>query len=70
MIPLRWVEAANDRWLEWDAAGRPDLPGPHIVGVDVARSGEDKTVLAIRRGPVWWSCAGPRKRTRCRPPAG
>ena len=33
-------------------AGRPDLPGPHTVGVDVARTGEDKTVFAIRRGPV------------------
>jgi hypothetical protein len=52
VIPLRWVEAANERWLEWDAAGRPDLPGPHVDGVDVARSGEDKTVIAIRRGPV------------------
>ena len=52
VIPLRWVEAANERWAEWDAAGRPDLPGPHVDGVDVARSGEDKTVIAIRRGPV------------------
>lgn len=52
VIPLRWVEAANERWLEWDEAGRPDLPGPRVAGVDVARSGEDKTVIAIRRGPV------------------
>lgn len=52
VIPLRWLEAANERWLEWDEAGRPDLPGPHVDGVDVARSGEDKTVIAIRRGPV------------------
>ena len=52
VIPLRWVEAANERWQEWDAAGRPGLPGPHRAGVDVARSGEDKTVVAIRLGPV------------------
>jgi hypothetical protein len=52
VIPLRWIEAANERWLEWDEAGRPDLPGPHADGVDVARSGEDSTVIAIRRGPV------------------
>jgi hypothetical protein len=52
VIPLRWVEAANERWLQWDDAGRPDLPGPHVDGVDVARSGEDKTVIAVRRGPV------------------
>jgi hypothetical protein len=52
VIPLRWVEAANERWLSWHDSGRPDLPGPHVDGVDVARSGEDKTVIAIRRGPV------------------
>ena len=52
VVPLRWVEAANERWLEWADAGRPDLPGPHTDGVDVARSGEDSTVIAIRRGPV------------------
>ena len=52
VIPLRWVESANERWLEWHEAGRPDLPGPHVDGVDVARSGEDATVIAIRRGPV------------------
>jgi hypothetical protein len=52
VIPLSWAEAANERWLEWDEAGRPELPGPHTDGVDVARSGEDSTVIAIRRGPV------------------
>jgi hypothetical protein len=52
VIPLRWVEAANERWAEWDANGRPDLPGPHTDGVDVARSGTDRTVIAVRRGPV------------------
>lgn len=52
VIPLRWLEAANERWLEWSEAGKPDLPGPHRDGVDVARSGEDRTVIAIRRGPV------------------
>lgn len=52
VIPLTWVEAANERWLEWDEGGRPEPPGPHVDGVDVARSGEDSTVIAIRRGPV------------------
>jgi len=52
VVPLAWAEAAVERWHEWDHAGRPDLPGPHIIGVDVARSGEDRTVQAIRRGPV------------------
>jgi hypothetical protein len=52
VIPLAWAEAAVERSHEWDQAGRPDLPGPHIIGVDVARSGEDRTVQAIRKNPV------------------
>jgi hypothetical protein len=52
IIPLSWVEAAVERWYTWDLAGRPDTGRPHTVGVDVARSGEDKTVLALRQGYV------------------
>ena len=52
VIPLGWVEAANDRWRAWDEAGRPPSPGPVTVGVDVARSGADKTVMALRDGQV------------------
>jgi hypothetical protein len=52
VIPLGWVEAANLRWTEWDEAGRPEQPAPHRVGVDVAREGSDKTVLAILTGTV------------------
>jgi hypothetical protein len=52
VIPLSWVEAANERWRAWDEAGRPHIEGPRAVGVDVARSGSDKTVLAIRHGMV------------------
>jgi hypothetical protein len=54
VIPLSWAEAAVARWHEWDAAGRPgtDRVWPRTVGVDVAREGGDKTVLAIRNGPV------------------
>lgn len=46
VIPLSWIELANERWLllqesgEWGSLKR--------VGVDVARSGIDKTVLAPR----------------------
>lgn len=50
VIPLSWVEAAIERWHVWDQAGRPELPGRHVIGVDVARSGGDSTVLANRRG--------------------
>jgi hypothetical protein len=52
VIPLSWVEAANERWRAWDDAGRPHVEGLRVVGVDVARSGSDKTVLAIRHGMV------------------
>lgn len=53
VIPLGWIEAAMDRWRAWDEAGRP-LPteGLKVVGVDVARSGTDKTVLALRHGDL------------------
>lgn len=48
VIPLAWVEIAQERWREWNDAGRPDR-GPLIaVGVDVARSGMDKTTFARR----------------------
>lgn len=51
VIPLSWVEAAVDRWLAWDDAGRPPLPGRRLLGVDVARGGGDSTVIAHRMGP-------------------
>jgi hypothetical protein len=48
VIPLTWVEKANERWEEWrDADPRPDLHFTSL-GADIARSGEDKTVLALR----------------------
>ena len=50
VIPLAWIELANERWREWEDAGKPgDF---EAVGVDVARSGEDKTVLALLYGDV------------------
>jgi hypothetical protein len=52
VIPLSWAEAAVERWHEWEAAGKPDTGRPRTVGVDVARSGTDRTVLAVRNGPV------------------
>lgn len=45
IIPLSWVERANNRWLEWVDAGKP---GQFICqGVDVGRGG-DKSVQALR----------------------
>ncbi|MFB7496075.1 hypothetical protein ACFC09_15510 [Streptomyces sp. NPDC056161] len=52
VIPLAWVEAAIERWHDWDQAGRPPLEGRRFTGVDVARAGGDSTVLAHRWGTV------------------
>lgn len=59
VIPLAWVEAAVERWKLWhlgDAEnGVPpeaEPVGRRIVGVDVARYGVDKTVIAKRQGNV------------------
>jgi len=48
VIPLSWVEKANERWEEWN--DKPDKSEYKFfgVGADIARSGEDKTVLALR----------------------
>ena len=52
VIPLGWVQRAVERWRDWDEAGRPEPAGTHIVGVDVARTGEDATCIATRQGDV------------------
>jgi len=48
VIPLAWIEQAVTRWHKWVEAGKAGLF--NAVGVDVARQGEDKTVLALRFG--------------------
>jgi len=48
LIPLSWVEMANDRWQELKGKGE----GPLKLGVDVAGMGRDLTVFAFRRGNV------------------
>jgi hypothetical protein len=50
VIPLSWVELANERWKAWDEAGRPTPTGIATCGVDVARTGADKTVIGLRLG--------------------
>jgi hypothetical protein len=49
VIPLAWLEAAIERWHEWDRAGRPPTGGPQWIGVDVGRGG-DESVVAVRDG--------------------
>lgn len=47
VIPLAWIEAANQRWAEWDAAGRKGRV-THI-GFDVGGgfAGGDRSTIAI-----------------------
>jgi hypothetical protein len=52
VIPLGWVELAHNRWDDWEEAGQVGQVGRRIVGVDVARTGSDQTVLAVRQGMV------------------
>lgn len=52
LIPLSWVRAANQRWHTWHDAGAREVGGRRIIGVDVARYGEDATCLALREGDV------------------
>ncbi len=48
LIPLSWVELANDRWQDLQGRGEGKLK----LGVDVAGMGRDLTVFAFRRGDV------------------
>ena len=48
VIPTAWVDAAMDRWQEEGKQGPMDS-----VGVDVARGGRDKTIIAKRYG-AWY----------------
>lgn len=52
VIPLAWVEAANERWQAWRDLGCPVQTGRRVKGVDVARGGADLTVIANRIGPI------------------
>lgn len=54
VIPLGWVEAAMTRWRDWKDQGAPPLPANErwVLGVDVARFGEDQTCIAIRNGHI------------------
>src|ERR1044072_1084346 len=51
VIPLSWVEAAQERWKKHEEEGQV-LEALSQVGCDIARSGKDKTVFALRNGRV------------------
>ncbi len=48
LIPLSWIELANDRWQDLQGKGEGALK----LGVDVAGMGRDLTVFAFRKGNV------------------
>jgi hypothetical protein len=49
VIPLAWIEAAQQRWDDHDFRTDPLAPLDRI-GVDVARTGKDRTVIAPIHG--------------------
>jgi hypothetical protein len=52
IIPLSWVRASNERWKVWrdhGYSGDSRADGYRAIGIDVARSGDDKTVFAVRQ---------------------
>lgn len=55
IIPLEWIELANERWLEWQevTGGQSSIDR---LSVDVARSGMDKIVYAYRSAYVITEC--------------
>ena len=48
LIHMAWVEAAQQRWRDIQAAGLPMNTGPLKLGVDVAGMGADATVYCYR----------------------
>lgn len=61
VIPLQWAEQAVERWKLWNLgdaeSGTPARVEPYgrrVVGVDVARYGTDKTIIARRQGEVFY----------------
>jgi hypothetical protein len=51
VIPLPWLEAAQERWLIWQDMGSA-LPEYKKASCDVARFGADMTVIGLRYGDI------------------
>lgn len=49
VCPTAWVEAAMDRWKQPDK-----LPEMMSLGIDVARGGDDNTIIARRHESMWF----------------
>lgn len=63
VVPLPWIEAAMERWVAWKEGGKVIEDALTSVGVDVARYGQDKSVLAPRHGTIITSLIKMRKRS-------
>lgn len=50
VIPTAWVLAAQERWTQRVADMRGVKPPMDSLGVDIARGGQDKTVISRRHG--------------------
>lgn len=51
LIPRKWVEMANDRWIQLKATDGY-VNEPLVLGADIAGMGRDNTVLTFRRGDM------------------
>ena len=47
LIPYSWIEAANERWLEWNESDKLETH-PTFIGIDVAGMGRDQSTCAYR----------------------
>lgn len=52
VIPLSWVEMANDRWRDLERTNRLTEGHFRNLGGDIARTGKDVTVAALRHKPT------------------
>lgn len=50
VIPLGWVQRAIERWHDLKSDKSAWVPGNFVLGVDVARTGDDETCFAYRYG--------------------
>lgn len=51
VIPLGWVQDAQNRWNDWQAT-KKQPQGRRVISADVARQGADETGIAVRQGDV------------------
>lgn len=53
VVPTYWVDLAVERWKKRNIGDHDRKPEMMAMGIDVARGGDDKTVI-VRRHAGWW----------------